>query len=69
LDPIRTRDLLARLHDLRGKQRVTAIIVEQNIPKVMSLAHRVIVMRDGHIGFSGPTATATLSDVDLDVFQ
>jgi len=48
LAPIIVRDLLATCRTL-AEAGQTILIVEQNIPAAMTLAHRVYILNNGHI--------------------
>jgi ABC-type branched-subunit amino acid transport system ATPase component len=48
---------LRHIQELNRDLKVTILIVEQKVREVLKIAHRVYVLRDGEVSFSGVAAT------------
>jgi branched-chain amino acid transport system ATP-binding protein len=56
LAPPLVSDVLGRIQEMNRSLGVTFLIVEQKVHEVLKIAHRVYVMRNGSVSFSGPTS-------------
>lgn len=68
LAPVLVSQALKRIQQINEDSGVTALIVEQKVRNVLTIAHRVIVLRTGRVSFDG-LATELSDDRKLrDVF-
>ncbi|HVR96327.1 MAG TPA: ABC transporter ATP-binding protein [Thermoanaerobaculia bacterium] len=56
LAPALVTAALGRIRDVSAGMGMTVLIVEQKVREVLKIAHRVYVLRAGHVSFSGPAA-------------
>ena len=64
LAPPLVREALTRIKEINRDSGVTVLIVEQKVREVLKIAHRVYVLRNGLVSFSGP-ADSLSDDVKL----
>lgn len=55
LAPQLVTEALGRIRQINRNSGVTVLIVEQKVREVLKIAHRVYVLRNGLVSFSGPT--------------
>jgi ABC-type branched-subunit amino acid transport system ATPase component len=55
LAPQLVTEALGRIRQINRDSGVTVLIVEQKVREVLKVAHRVYVLRNGLVSFSGPT--------------
>jgi ABC-type branched-subunit amino acid transport system ATPase component len=55
LAPALVREALAHIQQINRDSGVTVLIVEQKVREVLKIAHRVYVLRNGLVSFSGST--------------
>jgi len=53
LAPALIAEALGRIQQISRDNGVTVLIVEQKVREVLKIAARVVVLRNGHISFSG----------------
>ena len=58
---IYTEDVLRTIQGLNERERLTVLLVEQNVAQSLALAHRGYVLENGRIALSG-TGPALLAD-------
>ncbi len=56
LAPGRVSQALAHIRDLNESGGVSILIVEQKVREVLKIAHRVVVLRNGEVSFTGGAA-------------
>ena len=54
LDPIAAMEFIQTLHRLNEELGITIILIEHRLEEVLPIAHRALVMEDGHVLFDGP---------------
>lgn len=54
LAPPLVSEALARIHEIAQNNSVAVLIVEQKVREVLKIAHRVYVLRNGRVSYSGP---------------
>lgn len=57
LAPPLASEALSRVHALSREGGMSILIVEQKVRQVLKIAHRVYVLRNGDVSFTGPTAS------------
>ena len=62
------RDEVARIIKEINKQGMTVLVVEQNIPQITELAHRLYVLEEGRISFEGSKDEALGNDHLKEIF-
>ncbi|SLM32441.1 High-affinity branched-chain amino acid transport ATP-binding protein BraG [Desulfamplus magnetovallimortis] len=62
------RDEVARIIKEINKQGITVMVVEQNIPQITELAHRLYVLEEGRISFEGSKDEALGNDHLKEIF-
>jgi ABC-type branched-subunit amino acid transport system ATPase component len=55
LAPPLVTEALARIRQITNDSGASCLIVEQKVREVLKIAHRVYVLRNGRVSFSGPT--------------
>ena len=60
LAPPLVTDALSHIQQVNRDAQVSVLIVEQKVRQVLKIAHRVYVLRNGEVSFTGPSAS--LSD-------
>ena len=56
LAPPLVSEALQRIKNISQDKGVTILIVEQKVREVLKIAHRVYVLRNGSVSFTGPAA-------------
>ncbi len=62
LAPLVVDDVFRVIRELNERQRLTILLVEQNVAQSLSLAHRGYVLENGRIVMSGPGAALLADD-------
>lgn len=62
LAPIPLAEIFGFLSTINREEKMSILLVEQNIKKALEIAHRAYVMRIGGIDFSGPSAEVAASE-------
>ena len=64
LAPLMVTEILSHIQQIASRHRLAALIVEQKVREVLTIAQRVYVLRSGSVSFAGP-AQALQDDVNL----
>ncbi len=62
------RDEVGRIIKEINQQGITVLVVEQNIPQIMELAHKIYVLEEGRISFEGSKDEALGNDHLKEIF-
>jgi branched-chain amino acid transport system ATP-binding protein len=65
LSPLLVREVISTLANIRNRFGTTILIVEQNVRAALSIAHRVYVMKLGHIVMEEAHPERLLQDENL----